>query len=54
MEKVRTKRKGVTEGYTPVGESLCQGKCDTEARRTKSGIVVVCNGCKRVVIDNRD
>ena len=28
MEKVRTKRKGVTEGYTPVGESLCQGKCD--------------------------
>jgi hypothetical protein len=52
MEKLRTRKR--LSDYTPVGQELCQGKCDTEAVRTKTGIVVVCNACKRTVIDNRD
>ena len=36
--------------YTPVGKDLCQGSCETD----ETGIVVVCNWCRRTVIDNRD
>jgi len=40
--------------YTPVGEKDCQGVCDREVLITNSGPIVICNGCKRVVMDNRD
>lgn len=39
--------------YTPVGKKDCQGICDREVLMTKKGPVVICNGCERVVMDNR-
>lgn len=46
--------KDPTENYTPVGKAFCEGKCKTKAIRTEEGLVVLCDGCKRVVIDNRN
>jgi hypothetical protein len=43
-----------TDGFEPMGKKDCEMKCDREVRMTKEGPVVVCHGCKRVVMDNRD
>lgn len=42
------------KNYTPVGEKDCQGMCDREVIMTKNGPIVVCHGCERVVMDNRE
>lgn len=52
MEKLKLKDK--LSEYTPVGQAFCEGKCDRKVIPTKEGMVIVCDGCKRVVIDNRD
>jgi hypothetical protein len=52
MEKLKVKDK--LSEYTPVGKAFCEGKCDRKPIITKEGMVLVCDGCKRVVIDNRD
>jgi len=39
--------------YTPVGKKDCESICDREVVVTKDGPVVVCNGCMRIVMDNR-
>jgi hypothetical protein len=54
MKHLRPIRKNPLEDYTPVGEAFCEGKCDRKVIPTKQGMVIVCDGCKRVVIDNRD
>jgi hypothetical protein len=40
--------------FAPVGTKECQSKCDREVLMTRKGPVIVCNACKRVVMDNRD
>jgi len=40
--------------YAPVGTTFCEGECLRKVVMTKEGPVVVCDGCKRVVIDNRN
>lgn len=40
--------------YTPVGKKDCQGMCDRKVVPTKDGVVIVCDGCNRIVMDNRD
>lgn len=50
MEKLKEK----LSEYTPVGKAFCEGKCDRKPIITEKGMVLVCDGCKRVVIDNRD
>lgn len=40
--------------YTPVGTKFCEGECLRKVMITDKGPVVVCDGCKRVVIDNRE
>ena len=39
--------------YAPVGTKQCESKCEREVVMTPKGPLVICNGCKRVVIDNR-
>lgn len=39
--------------YTPVGVNFCQGKCDRKVIVTSTGPVITCDGCNRIVIDNR-
>ena len=40
--------------YEPIGTKLCEGNCLRQVMMTDSGPVVVCNGCDRIVIDNRN
>lgn len=40
--------------YAPEGTSFCEMKCDRKVVVTKKGPVIVCNGCMRIVIDNRN
>jgi hypothetical protein len=39
--------------YTPVGKKDCQGICDRKILATNIGTIVICNGCYRIVMDNR-
>ena len=39
--------------YAPEGKGDCEMKCDRKVIMTKNGSIIVCDGCKRVVIDNR-
>jgi hypothetical protein len=40
--------------YAPIGTTFCEGVCLRKVVMTQDGPVVVCDGCKRVVIDNRN
>ena len=39
--------------YIPFGEKECQSICDRKVIISKNGPVIVCDGCNRIVIDNR-
>jgi hypothetical protein len=39
--------------YAPVLTKDCQGRCDRKVVLTKEGPLIVCNGCSRIVMDNR-
>ena len=39
--------------YTPVGKKDCQGVCDREVIAVKQGVIIVCHGCRRIVMDNK-
>ncbi len=53
MYKIRIMDKELRE-YAPVGTKFCEGECLRKVVMTQDGPVVVCDGCKRVVIDNRN
>jgi hypothetical protein len=40
--------------YAPLGTKFCEGECLRKPIMTETGPVLVCDGCKRVVIDNRE
>lgn len=40
--------------YTPVGKKDCESICNREVVVTKNGPVIVCNGCLRIVMNNRE
>lgn len=42
-----------TSKYAPVGTTFCEGNCLRNVIMTDKGPIVVCDGCKRIVIDNR-
>jgi hypothetical protein len=42
------------EEFAPVGTKDCEMKCDRDVLMTKEGPVIVCKGCMRIVMDNRD
>ena len=37
--------------YAKVGEKFCEGVCDRKTINTPDGPMLVCDGCKRIVID---
>lgn len=39
--------------YAPVMTKDCEGVCDRKVIKTPDGPVIICDGCKRVVMDNR-
>jgi hypothetical protein len=39
--------------YAPVGTKHCEGICDIKILPTINGVVVICEGCKRIVVDRR-
>lgn len=39
--------------YAPVGTKDCDGQCDRNVLMTPEGPVIVCDGCDRIVMDNR-
>ncbi len=41
------------EDYAPAMTKDCEGMCDRKVVKTSDGPVIVCDGCKRVVMDNR-
>lgn len=47
------KRKSLKD-FAPQGTKSCEAKCKTEVAMTPDGPVVVCNGCMRIVMDNRE
>lgn len=52
MKKVKSSN--VLDEYTPVGKKDCQGMCERKVIITKEGPVVLCDGCQRIVMDNRE
>jgi len=39
--------------YAPFGTKFCEGLCERKVIMTEDGPVIVCDGCDRIVIDNR-
>jgi len=48
------KRRINLKEFAPVGEKDCEMKCERDVVVTPKGPVVVCYGCNRIVMDNRD
>ncbi len=40
--------------FAPVGTKECEMKCDRDVLMTKTGPVIICKGCMRIVMDNRN
>ena len=40
--------------FAPVGKKECESNCKREVAMTPDGPVVLCTGCMRIVIDNRN
>ncbi len=50
---MKEKTKEIEHMFAKPGTKDCEMKCDRKIIMTKSGPVVVCSGCMRIVIDNR-
>lgn len=50
--KLNRKSRRIEDDFNPKGE--CQMKCERRVIMMPSGPVIVCEGCKRIVIDNRE
>jgi hypothetical protein len=47
-------RKIKLETFAEVGTKNCESKCKREVLMTKEGPVVICFGCNRIVMDQRN
>jgi hypothetical protein len=54
MKHLRPRKEDPFKDFAPVMTKDCQGVCDRQVVMTKEGPVIVCNGCMRIVMDNRD
>jgi len=45
--------KKIEDNFAPEGTKQCEMKCQRDVLLTKDGPVIVCHGCKRIVMDNR-
>ena len=48
----KRKTRKIEDDFNSKGE--CQMKCERGVIMTKEGPVIICHGCKRIVMDNRD
>jgi hypothetical protein len=55
MKDLRQRReeKDPLQNLAQVGTKDCEGICDRDVLMTKTGPVVICKGCMRIVMDNR-
>jgi hypothetical protein len=55
MKDLRQRReeKDPLQNLSPVGTKDCEGICDRDVIMTKTGPIVICKGCMRIVMDNR-
>ena len=50
----KRKPRKIEDDFAPVGTKECEMKCERRDIMMSNGPVVVCEGCKRIVMDNRD
>jgi hypothetical protein len=48
-----TKTNTMLDKYAPVRTKDCESQCDRKVLMTPDGPVIVCDGCNRIVMDNR-
>ena len=53
MKNLKNRLENLLKDFAPVGKKDCQSVCDREVIVTKDGPIIICNGCKRIVMDNR-
>lgn len=41
----------IEKNYTPFGKKDCEGICNRESFLTPTKVIVVCHGCKRIVME---
>lgn len=49
-----SKINSMLDKYAPVGTKDCESQCERKVLMTPDGPVIVCDGCDRIVMDNRD
>ena len=50
---INKKPRKIEDDFAPEGTKDCQMICDRKVIMTNKGPVIVCEGCKRIVMDNR-
>jgi hypothetical protein len=50
----KRKTRKIEDDFAPVGTKDCEMKCERRVIMMSNGPVIVCEGCKRIVMDNRD
>lgn len=53
MKNLNKNPKKLEDVFAPEGTKDCEMKCDRKVVMTKNGPVIVCEGCMRIVMDNR-
>ena len=54
MKDIRRKPRKIEDDFAPVGTKDYEMKCDRDVIMTKDGPVIICKGCMRIVMDNRN
>jgi hypothetical protein len=56
MKHLRPRReeRDPLQNLAPVGTKDCEMKCERDVIMTKTGPVVICHACERIVMDNRN
>lgn len=52
--KINRKSRKIEDDFAAEGTKNCQMKCERGVIMTSKGPVIVCHGCKRIVMDNRE
>jgi hypothetical protein len=50
----KRKTRKIEDDFAPIGTKDCEMKCERRVIMMSNGPVIVCEGCKRIVMDNRD
>jgi hypothetical protein len=53
MKHLKSKDEVNISNYAPVLTKDCEGACDRKVIVTKTGPIIICDGCNRIVMDNR-